>query len=80
GQKSRLLSQIIEYDLDRDFVSRQQQIINNLTVERVNALAQEHLPVEEMVLVVVGDKMLIEESLVALGYNIVELDTEGQPL
>jgi len=80
GQKSRLLRQIIEYDLDRDFVSRQQQIINNLTVERVNALAQEHLPVEEMVLVVVGDKMLIEDSLVDLGYNIVELDTEGQPL
>ncbi len=80
GQKARLLSQIIEYDLDRDFVNRQQQIINGLTTERVNALAEEHLPVEEMIILVVGDKMLIEDSLIDLGYNIVELDSEGQPL
>jgi len=80
GQKSRLLGQIIEYDLDSDFVNRQQEIINGLSMERVNDLAREHLPVEEMILVVVGDKMLIEDSLVELGYNIIELDTEGQPL
>jgi zinc protease len=80
GQKSRLLSQIIDYDLDRDFVTRQQEIINELTIERVNDLAREHLPVEEMIIVVVGDKALIEDSLIDLGYNIIELDTEGQPI
>lgn len=80
GQKARLLGQIIEYDLDRNFVNVQQQIINDLTMDRVNDLAREHLPVEEMILLVVGDKMLIEESLIELGYNIVELDSEGQPL
>ncbi|MDC1436120.1 insulinase family protein [Gammaproteobacteria bacterium] len=80
GQKSRLLGQIIEYDLDNDFVIRQQQIINELSMERVNQLAEEHLPVEEMILLVVGDKTLIENELIALGYNIVELDSEGQPL
>lgn len=80
GQKSRLLGQIIEYDLESDFVNRQQQIINDLTMERVNELATKHLPVEEMILLVVGDKMLIEDELIALGYNIVELDSEGQPL
>ncbi|MDG2090353.1 MAG: pitrilysin family protein [Gammaproteobacteria bacterium] len=80
GQKSRLLGQIIEYDLDRNFVNVQQQIINDLTSDRVNDLAREHLPIEEMILVVVGDKALIEQSLIDLGYNIVELDSEGQPL
>ena len=49
-------------------------------MERVNQLAEEHLPVEEMILLVVGDKTLIENELIALGYNIVELDSEGQPL
>ncbi|MBN4075356.1 MAG: peptidase M16 [SAR86 cluster bacterium] len=80
GQKSRLLGQIIKYGLNRNFVNVQQEIINDLSIERVNELAREHLPVEEMILVVVGDKMLIEQSLIELGYNIVELDNEGQPL
>lgn len=80
GQKSRLLGQIIEYDLESDFVIRQQQMINDLTIERVNELATKHLPVEEMILLVVGDKMLIEDELINLGYSIVELDSEGRPL
>lgn len=79
-QKAGLLAQIAEYDLSSDFVSRQQEIINELSIEQVNALAVEHLPVEEMIIVVVGDKASIEPSLRELGYNIVELDSEAQPL
>ena len=79
-QKAGLLSQIQEYNLSRDFVSRQQEIINQLTVTQINALAEKHLPVEKMIMVVVGDKASIEPSLRELGYNIVELDSEGQPL
>ncbi|MAY03948.1 MAG: peptidase M16 [Gammaproteobacteria bacterium] len=79
-QKSSLLGQIIEYDLSSDFVMQQQQIINQLSTEQVNELAQEHLPVEDMIIVVVGDKASIEESLSMLDYEIVELNTEGQPL
>ena len=79
-QKAVLLGQIIDYDLSSDFVIRQQEIINQLSIERVNALAQEHLPLEKMIIVVVGDKATIEPSLLELGYNIVELDSEGQPL
>ena len=59
---------------------QQQQIINQLSTEQVNELAQEHLPVEDMIIVVVGDKASIEESLSMLDYEIVELNTEGQPL
>ena len=80
GQKANLLQQIITWDLQSDFVKRQQQIISGLTVEHVNELAKAHLPFETMQILVVGDKAIINDSLVALGYNIVELDTEGNPL
>ena len=80
GQKASLLQQIITYDLQSDFVRRQQQLISGLTQERVNALARTHLPIENMIILVVGDKAVINDSLVALGYDIVELDTEGNPL
>jgi zinc protease len=80
GQKASLLQQIITYNLDRDFVRQQQALINNLNTERVNALARQHLPVEDMVLLVVGDKASTWDELAALGYPMVELDAEGNPL
>jgi zinc protease len=80
GQKAGLLEQIITYDLEPDFVRRQQQLITNMSAERVNELARKHLPVEDMIIVVVGDKATINESLVQLGYPIVELDVEGNPI
>ena len=79
-QKASLLSQIITYDLENDFVKQQQIVISAMSQESVLALARKHLPVEQMKILVVGDKEVIEESLVALGYPIVELDEEGNPL
>lgn len=80
GQKARLLEQIITYDLSSNFVREQQNIINNMTRESVNALARKHLPFERMTILVVGDKAVIEPSLQELGYNIVELDTSANPV
>lgn len=80
GQKAGLLQEIITYKLDRDYVKQQQTTLNNLTVDRVNALARQHLPIEDMIILVVGDKASTYDSLAALGYNIVELDTEGNIL
>ncbi|MES2603879.1 MAG: insulinase family protein, partial [Pseudomonadota bacterium] len=80
GQKASLLQQIITFNLQSDFVRRQQEMISGLTVEKVNELARTHLPLDNMHMLVVGDKAAINDSLVALGYTIVELDTEGNPL
>lgn len=80
GQKAGLLQQIVTYGLSGDFVRRQQAIISGMTVDRINELARAHLPLENMQILVVGDKAVINESLVELGYNIVELDVEGNPI
>ena len=79
-QKAGLLDQIITYDLDRDFVRQQQAVISAMTEERIQALAEQHLPLEKMKILVVGDKAVIEESLIELGYPIVELDEEGNSI
>ena len=80
GQKARLLNQIINYDLERDFVRRQQDVLSSLNTERIQELAQQHLLVEQMKILVVGDKAVIGESLAELGYPIIEMDEEGNPL
>jgi zinc protease len=77
GQKLRFLSQILVYDLEDDFVDEQNQILAAIGQEELNDLAREHLTMDDMIIVVVGDKATILPELRELGYEIVELDAEG---
>ena len=79
-QKLAFLSRIVEYNLDDDFVDRQNEILAGISQEEINNLAKKHLDVDDMIIVVVGDKKTILPGLETLGYDIVELDTSGNPL
>jgi zinc protease len=48
-----------------------------MTADQINLLAKKHLPIEKMVVVVVGDKATNLDKVKALGYEVVELDAEG---
>lgn len=76
-QKTGFLRRIVHYDLSTNYVKEQNKIINNMTVERINKLAKENLPYEQMNIVVVGDKASIEAGLARLGYDIIYLDEKG---
>jgi zinc protease len=76
-QKAFFLKKILDYKLDKTFVEKQNEILKNITVDEINALAKKLLPFEQMAIVVVGDKASIYEKLLKTGYEVVELDTEG---
>ncbi|MFT7197933.1 MAG: zinc protease [Marinoscillum sp.] len=76
-QKTGFLRRIVHYDLDESYVKTQNEMINGMTVARVNELAKKHLPYDKMNIVVVGDKASIEPGLKRLGYEIVYLDAKG---
>ncbi|MBL4755104.1 MAG: insulinase family protein [Flavobacteriales bacterium] len=77
-QKANYLSNIVEKDLPDDYKAQQEALVGALTKEDINILAKKHLKPENMVILVVGNKYLIKESLEALGYGkIKELDVEG---
>ena len=80
AQKIGFLSQILTYDLDDDFVSVQNRILEEIGQEELNNLAAEHLNMDDMIIVVVGDKASVLPQLEDLGYEIVELDVEGRPV
>jgi len=80
GQKAGFLGRIIEYDLPADFVETQAKIIDTISQGDINALAKKYLPIEKMDILVVGDKASIYDSMVELGYDIVELDTHALPV
>ena len=79
-QKAIFLSQIIDYDLPRNFVEQQSDILKKMTKEDIKSIARKRLPVNKMVITVVGDKNLIKPGLSRLGYELIELDKEGKPL
>ena len=80
GQKLRFLSQIQTYDLTPSFIDEQNVILANITADELNGLATKHLNSDDMVLLVLGDKATVMNEVKALGYNIVELDEDANPL
>jgi zinc protease len=66
--------------LDKNFVDKQNEILKSITKADVDALAKKHLPYDKMIILVVGDKAKIYDGLSKLGYEIVELDMDGNPM
>jgi zinc protease len=69
-QKTGFLNTILRFGLDADYTDKQSEILQGLTVEEVNALAAKHIDVDNMAIVVVGDKATIYEGLSKLPYEI----------
>jgi len=77
-QKASFLSRIVHYDLDKNYVDEQTEIIQNITKEEINALAEKTLQTDNMNIIVVGDKASNIDALNELGYEIVELNVKGE--
>ena len=80
AQKLGILSDIVNYDLPENFVARQNDILAQIQKPEIDALAASLLPIEDMILVVVGDRDAILPGLQELGYPITELDGDGNTL
>ncbi len=83
-QKAGFLSRILDYNLDKTYVDKQSEILKNITKEEIDAHAKKMLHPDKMIITVVGDKATIYEGLSKrakeLGYEIVEVDTDGIPV
>ncbi|GLS82787.1 M16 family metallopeptidase [Paraferrimonas haliotis] len=72
-QKAGFIRQIQKYQLPLDYIDQQANIIANISKLEIDALAKEQLNVDDMVIIVVGDKSVIQESLQPLGFTIKEM-------
>ena len=77
GQKEGFIDRILEYDLPANFVDKQNDILKNMTKPEIDALAKKWLQVDKMNILLVGDKAKILPGLQKMGYEIVELDSDG---
>lgn len=78
-QKAGFLKRLVDYNLSPDYIEKQNKVLKSITKEEIDALAKKNLPLDKMIITVVGDKKTIYEGLSKLGYEIIELDMEGKP-
>ncbi len=76
-QKLYFIKRILDYNLPKDYVSKQITILNSITKEEINQLARKNLPMDKMVIFILGDKTTNFEKVKRLGYEVVEIDNEG---
>jgi zinc protease len=62
-QKASFLSNILRYNLEKDYTYKQNQLLKNITKEEVNQQIKKHFDSNKLVTVVVGDKYSIENQL-----------------
>ncbi|HXS54667.1 MAG TPA: pitrilysin family protein [Hanamia sp.] len=80
GQKAAFVSRILMYDLPADFVDQQTKILNSISTEDIDALAKKYYDLNKMNILLVGDKDQIIPGIKDLGYDIIELDADGNKL
>jgi zinc protease len=77
-QKLGFIKRVLDYNLSRDYVARQSEILKTINKDEINSLAKKYLPYEQMAVVVVGDKATNLEKVKKLGYEVVEMDVNGK--
>jgi zinc protease len=80
GQKLGILSDIVTYDLPEDFIDQQNEILESIEKPEIDFLAAQHLDVDDMIIIVVGDREAVLPGLQDLNLPIVELDADANPL
>lgn len=76
-QKSIFLKRIMDYKLDKNYTVKQNELLQAFTKADIDAIAKKYLPYNAMDIIVVGDKAQVFEKLKGLGYEVIELDVNG---
>jgi zinc protease len=81
GEISNSVQDLVTYDLPDDYMTTYTAAVQHTTTEGLTRLAQDWILPENMAVVVVGDRAVIEEDIRKLNLGPIEfLDENGQPL
>ena len=79
-QKLYFIKRVLDYNLPLDYVSQQTNLLNAMTKAEIDQLAKHYLPYNNMAIVVVGDKATNFEKVKKLGFEVIELDSNGKKI
>lgn len=78
AQKAGLLSTILKYNYSYQFPTDQIKVLEQFTIDEANQLAIKWIKPSGMHIVLAGDKEKIAPGLTALGYTIIDVNSEGE--
>jgi zinc protease len=77
GQKANFIGRMLQYNLPANYIQQQNDILNGMKKEEISKVAKDLLHPEKMNILLVGDKAKILPGIQKLGYEVVELDVDG---
>lgn len=77
AQKAGFIRRILDYNLSDNYVDQQNTILKNIGKTEIDALAGKWIKTNNMHILLVGDKEKMLPGIEKLGYEIVELDVDG---
>lgn len=80
SQKLYYFKRFLDYGLPADYMQQQNKILNETTLADLNQIAKFRFDINKMAIVVVGDKASNFEKVKKLGYDVIELDINGNPV
>ncbi len=73
-QKAELISDILKYNLDQDYLQQRNAIVEKVDKQTLNALAQKWFDPNDYQIIVVGDAKSLRPQLEKLGKDVEELE------
>jgi zinc protease len=80
AQKALFIGRILDYNLPANYVDIQNKILQGMTPEQMKMMVNKYIKPEKLNILLVGDKATILDDVKKLGYEIVELDADGNKL
>lgn len=74
GKKAQLLSNILNYSLDDDYIEQRNEVLDNIQKTQINEVASRWFEPSEYQIIVVGDAKSLKEKLETLNIPIIELE------
>ena len=62
-QKLEFLNKILKYNLDKSFINKQTNILNSITKDEIDQLAENNIKKDKMQIVIVGNSYLIKKKI-----------------
>ncbi len=78
AQKAGFIMRMLEHNLDADYVAQQNKILGAIDAKTIAPVAARWLQTNAVNIILVGDKAKVRSSLERTGFEIVELDSNGE--
>ena len=80
GQKAQFIRRILDYNLSGNYTQQQNKILNSIAKAEIDNITRKYIQPDKMNILMVGDKARILDGVKKLGFEVIELDVDGNKI